>query len=148
MADGCYHYTGEGQHGDQEIKSGNAAILRHKREGRALRLFKGVRGEVEYLGEFETDEELPFYNTDAPEADDGPVRSVIVFRLRPLMQKTIQANVGEVVAGRNKVDLVAVETLPNANNKRPYGTSKPHNWNPLRLWRGGNLHRHRTETSF
>jgi hypothetical protein len=46
MADGCYHYTGEGQHGDQEMKSGNAAILRHKRDGRALRLFKGVRGKL------------------------------------------------------------------------------------------------------
>jgi hypothetical protein len=79
MTDGCYHYTGEGQYGDQEMKSGNAAILAHKQEGRALRLFKGVRGEVEYLGEFETDEKLPFYNTDAPEAGDGPVRSVIVF---------------------------------------------------------------------
>jgi AraC-like DNA-binding protein len=49
MTDGCYHYTGEGQYGDQEMKSGNAAILTHKQEGRALRLFKGVRGEVEYL---------------------------------------------------------------------------------------------------
>jgi hypothetical protein len=49
------------------MKSGNAAILRHKQEGRALRLFKGVRGEVEYLGEFETDEGLPYYNTDASE---------------------------------------------------------------------------------
>jgi hypothetical protein len=55
------------------MKSGNAAILTHKQEGRALRLFKGVRGEVEYLGEFETDEKLPFYNTDAPEAGDGPI---------------------------------------------------------------------------
>src|ERR1700676_4205925 len=28
-ADGCFHYTGEGQRGDQEMKSGNAAILNH-----------------------------------------------------------------------------------------------------------------------
>jgi hypothetical protein len=109
MADGCYHYTGEGQHGDQEMKSGNAGILRHKREGRALRLFKGVRGEVEYLGEFETDEELPYYNTDAPEAGDGPVRSVIVFRLRPLMKTVVREAVEEVVASTNKVKLVPVE---------------------------------------
>jgi hypothetical protein len=59
-ADGCYHYTGEDQHGNQEMKSGNAAILKHKQECRALRVFKGVRGPVEYLGEFEIDEELPF----------------------------------------------------------------------------------------
>jgi hypothetical protein len=42
------------------MKSGNAAILKHKQEGRALRVFKGVREPVEYLGEFEIDEELPF----------------------------------------------------------------------------------------
>ena len=109
MADSCYHYTGEGQHGDQEMKSGNAAILRHKQEGRTLRLFKGVRGEVEYLGEFETDEELPYYNTDAPEAGNGPVRSVIPFRLRPLLKTALGAAVEEVVASSNKVKLVPVE---------------------------------------
>jgi len=53
------------------MKSGNAAIHTHKQEGRALRLFKGVRGEVEYLGEFEMDEKLPFYNTDAREAAEA-----------------------------------------------------------------------------
>jgi hypothetical protein len=108
-SDGCYHYTGEGQHGDQEMQSGNAAILRHKQQGRALRLFKGVRGVVEYLGEFETDDKLPYYSMDAPEAHDGPVRSVIVFRLRPLTQRATQENIAEVVASINKVELVPVE---------------------------------------
>jgi hypothetical protein len=75
--DGCYHYTREGQHGDQEMKSGNAAILHHKEEGRVLRLFQGVRGEVQYLGQFQVESHRPFYTTDAPEADNGPVRSVM-----------------------------------------------------------------------
>lgn len=83
-ADGCFHYTGEGQRGDQQMKSGNAAILNHASEGRALRLFLGARGRVAYEGEFELDTEQPFYTTDAPETNNGPVRSVIVFRLRPL----------------------------------------------------------------
>ena len=39
------------------MKSGNAAILKHKQEGRALRVFKGACGPVEYLGEFDIDEE-------------------------------------------------------------------------------------------
>jgi hypothetical protein len=82
------------------MESGNAAILRHREEGRALRLFKEVRGEVEYLGEFETDDELPYYNMDASEADDGPVRSVIVFRLRPLIKRVMYATADEVVASR------------------------------------------------
>lgn len=83
-ADGCFHYTGEGQKGDQQMKSGNAAILGHAREGRALRLFLGTRGRVAYEGDFELAPDRPFYTTDAPEARDGPVRNVIVFRLAPV----------------------------------------------------------------
>ncbi len=82
--DGCFHYTGEGQRGDQQMKGGNAAILRHEGEGRALRLFDGARGRVAYRGEFALDAERPFYTTDAPESKTGNVRSVIVFRMRPL----------------------------------------------------------------
>lgn len=91
------------------MKSGNAAIFSYKQDGRALRLFKGVRGEVEYLGEFETDEEQPYYTTDAPEAHNGPVRSVIVFRLRPLVKTVTRATADEVVASSNKVKLVPIE---------------------------------------
>jgi hypothetical protein len=83
-ADGCFHYTGEGQRGDQEMKSGNAAILHHAAAGRALRLFTGARGRVVYQGEFELAADRPSYTADAPEAKNGPVRSVIVFRLKPL----------------------------------------------------------------
>jgi hypothetical protein len=82
-ADGCFHYTGEGQRGDQQMKSGNRAILQHEAEGRALRLFTGARGTVIYEGEFELDARQPWYTTDAPETGGGPVRSVIVFRMRP-----------------------------------------------------------------
>jgi hypothetical protein len=83
-ADGCFHYTGEGQRGDQQMKSGNAAILRHAGAGRALRLFLGAKGRVAYEGEFGLAADRPFYTTDAPEIGDGPVRNVIVFRLSPL----------------------------------------------------------------
>jgi hypothetical protein len=86
--DGCFHYTGEGQRGDQQLKSGNASILNHEAEGRALRVFEGARGRVTYLDEFELDQSRPFYWTDAPETGDGPTRQVVVFRLRP---KTIPA---------------------------------------------------------
>src|SRR5580693_38314 len=82
-ADGCFHYTGEGQRGDQQMKSGNAAILNHASAGRALRLFMGARGRVLYEGQFEVASDTPFYTTDAPETGNGPVRNVIVFRLRP-----------------------------------------------------------------
>jgi hypothetical protein len=84
LGDGCFHYTGEGQRGDQEMKSGNAAILNHRGENRALRVFQGARGEVTYVDEFEIDEAEPFYRTDAPETGGGPRREVIVFRLKPI----------------------------------------------------------------
>jgi hypothetical protein len=83
LGDECFHYTGEGQRGDQVMKAGNAAILNHRAEGRALRVFMGARGTVTYLDEFEVDDAEPFYWTDAHETKKGPLRQVVVFRLRP-----------------------------------------------------------------
>jgi hypothetical protein len=65
------------------MRAGNLAIARHRQDGRALRVFDGVRGEVKYLGEFEVDSTQPFYRSDTP-GKDGLVREVIIFRLRPL----------------------------------------------------------------
>ncbi|MBT2235078.1 restriction endonuclease [Nonomuraea sp. NEAU-A123] len=89
MPDGLFHYSGEGQYGDQRMISGNASILNHKQERRALRVFQGARGTVTYLGEFEVDEKDPWYEADAPETGGGPLRRVIVFRLRSI-DATIQ----------------------------------------------------------
>jgi hypothetical protein len=50
--DGSFHYTGEGQRGDQTLAQGNLAIANHVADDRALRLFRGAGGEVLYLGEF------------------------------------------------------------------------------------------------
>lgn len=80
--DGVFHYTGEGQVGDQTMTHGNKAILNHTDDGRALRVFKGVRGTVRYLGEFELDTE-PWYWSIAEDRDKAR-RKVIVFRLRPI----------------------------------------------------------------
>ncbi|MFD7103099.1 restriction endonuclease [Streptomyces celluloflavus] len=82
--DGCYHYAGEGQRGDQRMTQGNLSILNHQQDGRALRLFHGVgAATVEYIGEFTLAEEAPWYRTDAPDTD-GELRSVIMFRLEPV----------------------------------------------------------------
>ncbi len=77
-------YTGEGQRGDQKMTGGNAAILNHAATGRALRVFDGTGGIVTYVDEFALTNDEPWYLTDAPETNGGPVRQVIVFRLRPL----------------------------------------------------------------
>ncbi|MFW5420997.1 restriction endonuclease [Nocardiopsis sp. CNT-189] len=82
--DGCYHYAGEGQQGDQTMTQGNLAILNHREDGRALRLLDGARGEVTYVGEFELAADNPWYLTDAPMRDSDEIRSVIMFRLTPV----------------------------------------------------------------
>lgn len=61
--------------------SGNASILNHEAEQRALRVFHGARGHVTYLGRFAA---AGWYEADAPETGDGPLRKVIVLKLRPL----------------------------------------------------------------
>ena len=69
------------------MKSGKAAILNHEHEGRALRVFMGARGTVVYEDEFELDSAQPWYETEAQETGNGPIRKVIAFRLTP---KTIR----------------------------------------------------------
>jgi hypothetical protein len=107
--DGCFHYTGEGQRGDQLMKSGNAAILDHVSAGRALRLFRGARGQVIYEGEFEVATDAPYYTTDAPETGGGPTRSVIVFRLRPLDVRAKPSSSPLDLVGQPGVEHVPVE---------------------------------------
>jgi hypothetical protein len=104
QADGCFHYTGEGQRGDQQMKSGNAAILNHVAQGSKLRVFQGARGVVTYIDEFEVDTVEPFYRTDAHETGGGPRREVIVFRLRPKHIEPLEPNskLAEVLAGPAK----------------------------------------------
>lgn len=79
--DGFYHYTGEGQYGDQRMVQGNKAVRDHKAEGRSLHLFDAHGPTTTYMGEFEYVDD---YLADAPETNEGPLRSVIVFRLRRL----------------------------------------------------------------
>jgi hypothetical protein len=88
--DGFFHYTGEGQFGDQQMTQGNRAIRDHVEEGRDLHLFEAHGTELEYIGEFRYHDD---YQADAPAAryssasdeadeDEGPtLRKVIVFRL-------------------------------------------------------------------
>lgn len=77
------HYTGEGPSGDQRFVDGNRAILEHRQQGRALRVFRAQPPWATYLGQFEIDRATPFYLADSP-GTDGLIRQVIVFRLRPI----------------------------------------------------------------
>lgn len=79
--DGAFHYTGEGQDGDQRFVRGNKAV---NQQHKTLRLFEETRSRfVRYLGKFHLDAEQPHYFADAPGLS-GEIRRVIVFRLRPI----------------------------------------------------------------
>lgn len=83
-------YTGEGRVGDQMMTAGNAAILHHRDDGRALRVFV-ADGYVadsraknhRYVGEFTIDATVPYIAEEAPDVN-GDLRKVYVFRLRPI----------------------------------------------------------------
>jgi hypothetical protein len=82
--DGCFYYTGKGQYGDQEMHDANLALLRHVEDGRAVHLFDGAGGEVIYVGELAIDGNDPYYETEAPETGNGPLRRVFVFKFHLL----------------------------------------------------------------
>lgn len=81
--DGVFHFTGDGQVGDQVMKFGNRAIRDHRKENRSLRVFGGVRGTVTYWGEFEVAADPSYYVREAKDRL-GALRKVIVFRLVPV----------------------------------------------------------------
>lgn len=84
--DGFYHYTGEGQEGDQRMVQGNRAIRDHVAEGRDLHLFDSGRGVATYLGQFEYVDD---YQADAHQTKSPEPRKVIVFRLRRLSGESV-----------------------------------------------------------
>jgi hypothetical protein len=79
----AFHYTGEGQSGDQRMIKANKAVLLHHAEGRSVRLFRGSRKTVTYIGEFDLDESDPFHVTDAIQRESSELRKVIVFHMIP-----------------------------------------------------------------
>lgn len=119
--EGTYHYTGEGQEGDQRLSRGNKAVLDRER---ALRLFEGVaKGLVRYVGEFRLDPDQPYYFADAPDLL-GEMRGVIVFRLWPL-------DAGHATSPRPVPDEAVVRSIPVSAHQtekffaNPKGTGKP-----------------------
>jgi hypothetical protein len=82
LADGIYHYTGEGRVGDQLFVRGNKAIL----QNRELLLFSRVDQKTwRFVGEVRL-AEPPFLTAKAPD-QKGLEREVIVFRLKPVSAK-------------------------------------------------------------
>jgi len=84
---GLFLYCGEGQTGDQTLDKGNGAILNHRREHRALRVFEGSGGVVVYAGEFEVSVVRPYIRERSHESGGSAMRTVVMFRLVPLQDR-------------------------------------------------------------
>lgn len=122
--DGAFHYTGEGQVGDQVFVRGNAALRDHVERGLRPRLFEEVRRSVvRYLGEFKINSDAPWYPEEATDRL-GDLRKVIVFRLRPVTAVSPAGSVGAKPPDRPLVRDVPVEayraeTFQVAPNREP-----------------------------
>lgn len=84
--DDVFVYTGEGQSGDQEMDHGNKALLEHRQDRRAIRLFEGSRGTVTYVGEFAVDADEPYVVARAGQLGVTELRDVFRFRLVPVRE--------------------------------------------------------------
>lgn len=84
QTDGIYWYTGEGQVGDMQMAKGNAAILNHQAQGKALLLFeasdKASKGYVRFVGE------MAYATHHWQQRPDrtGQLRQAVVFHLELL----------------------------------------------------------------
>lgn len=107
-ADGCFHYVGEGQRGDQTFERGNKAILNHRANGKTLEGFLTKGTSATYLGEFELE---GHYATDAHESGDpDTLRQVVVFRLRALGELPVKLPpLPFAPAPKPRTDVVPVE---------------------------------------
>ena len=117
--DGTFHYTGDGQQGDQSpIVGGNKALLDAPGLGRTIRVFRSANRETTYLGAFTLG--APAYSTaDAPDRD-GMVRSVLVFRLVPGPEVLHES------ADESAFELTSADELPvEANNLEEYIANRP-----------------------
>ncbi len=81
LDDFTFMYCGDGQTGDQSLTRRNLQVLNHAKDGRKLRLFSPVSGNVTYLGELRIDQDNPYEITDGV-GRDGKPRKVIMFRLK------------------------------------------------------------------
>ncbi|MGA4841676.1 restriction endonuclease [Streptomyces sp. G45] len=109
--DGLFHYTGEGQVGDQEMLRGNKAILQHVADGRDLHMFEMVRkGVVSYLGQFELPDEQSWYRAESHDRD-GVLRSVIIFKLKPC-SPAATSQTAQVPPTRTPAEETTVKDVP------------------------------------
>ena len=119
QADGFYHYTGEGQRGDQVMVRGNKAIRDHRLDEREIYLFHaaGKGKPISYIGQFTYHDH---YDADAPETGGGAIRRVLIFRLKPI------GDLAPKAAGNlRKVKTASVEEVPVENSNTEKAVVEP-----------------------
>ena len=124
VEDGSFHYTGQGQKGDQSVDAyPNRDLLHHASDGRAVRLFQATErsGWHRYVGEMEIDPADPYHLDRAPETGGGPIRTVIMFHLLPAGPTAVHRTDRLPVMERNTVSVGDLE----AHNTERY-LARPH----------------------
>ncbi|MCP9759296.1 HNH endonuclease [Aquitalea sp. S1-19] len=123
----CPSYTGEGQVGDMQMKSGNLAIATHASTGRALHVFEtlGKGKPCRYLGEY------VYASHEVKRGPDknGDERNVIVFLLMAVAGKRLETQEEEAVLNSD-IALFAGASLADLRHAaiaacQPQETTKP-----------------------
>lgn len=83
VAEGVFHYVGQGRRGHQEMKGNNRILAESDQLGRPLRVFAGSSGVVTYAGEFVVDEHA-FDWTSLRQEGSVKRRRGILFHLLPM----------------------------------------------------------------
>ena len=124
-SDGFFHYTGEGQLGDQQMVQGNRTIRDHEVDEppRELHLFEADGTELEYLGQYRYHDD---YQADAREVNNGPERKVIVFRLEKVAgvddvpSRTALDRFGDTPVKEIPIEQFLTESMVVDGNRDPY----------------------------
>lgn len=78
-SDGVFHYTGQGQNGDQKLTGNNKALADSEEIGRPIHVFRG-QGTVTYVGSFAL-ADPPYTWEQFPGTGSSPERDGLVFNL-------------------------------------------------------------------
>jgi hypothetical protein len=115
-----FNYFGEGQSGDMQYIGGNRAIEQHLVDGKRLLLFQmmGHGKPCRYLGEFVN--QSSYLQPHTPATDGGPLRTAIVFRLRPIEESAFFAGnkVAEPKASYQTLDSTVSIRLREVRDKQ------------------------------
>jgi 5-methylcytosine-specific restriction protein A len=114
---GEFIYTGEGQTGERQFKSGNKAVQEHVTKGKALHLFEQEKkGYVRYKGEFA----LSSFEYREGKDKSQQARRTIVFHLNPVSPEMEENEryVSESKQGRLEISVDDLEAMKRKHRQQ------------------------------